>query len=89
MADRVGGHGRRGGDAGVLAVFTGEDFKDVGGNPAGWLIKEPQRRAECASRSARSWRMARCAMLGDAYAAVIAETYAQARDARTGWPRIR
>jgi len=23
---------------GVLAVFTGEDFKDVGGNPAGWLI---------------------------------------------------
>jgi hypothetical protein len=32
---------------GVLAVFTGEDFKDVGGNPAGWLIKsrngEPMR----------------------------------------------
>lgn len=23
---------------GVLAIFTGEDFKDVGGNPAGWLI---------------------------------------------------
>ena len=36
---------------GVLAVFTGEDFVDVGGNPAGWLInsrngdpmKEPKR----------------------------------------------
>ncbi len=32
---------------GVLAVFTGEDFKDVGGNPAGWLINsrngEPMR----------------------------------------------
>ena len=23
---------------GVLAVFTGEDFTEVGGNPAGWLI---------------------------------------------------
>ena len=23
---------------GVLAVFTGEDFASVGGNPAGWLI---------------------------------------------------
>ena len=36
---------------GVLAVFTGEDFVEVGGNPAGWLInsrdgtpmKEPKR----------------------------------------------
>ena len=36
---------------GVLAVFTGEDFTEVGGNPAGWLInsrdvepmKEPKR----------------------------------------------
>ncbi|MGB2408779.1 MAG: xanthine dehydrogenase family protein molybdopterin-binding subunit, partial [Paracoccaceae bacterium] len=36
---------------GVLAVFTGDDFVDVGGNPAGWLInsrdgepmKEPKR----------------------------------------------
>ena len=23
---------------GVLAVFTGDDFAEVGGNPAGWLI---------------------------------------------------
>ncbi|MEQ8365379.1 MAG: xanthine dehydrogenase family protein molybdopterin-binding subunit, partial [Roseicyclus sp.] len=32
---------------GVLAVFTGEDFAEVGGNPAGWLINsrngEPMR----------------------------------------------
>ena len=36
---------------GVLAIFTGEDFAEVGGNPAGWLInsrdgepmKEPKR----------------------------------------------
>jgi aerobic carbon-monoxide dehydrogenase large subunit len=36
---------------GVLAIFTGEDFSEVGGNPAGWLInsrdgepmKEPKR----------------------------------------------
>ena len=36
---------------GVLAIFTGADFADVGGNPAGWLInsrdgtpmKEPKR----------------------------------------------
>ncbi|MGB0506808.1 MAG: xanthine dehydrogenase family protein molybdopterin-binding subunit, partial [Pikeienuella sp.] len=36
---------------GVLAIFTGEDFVEVGGNPAGWLInsrdgepmKEPKR----------------------------------------------
>ncbi|MCY4179280.1 MAG: xanthine dehydrogenase family protein molybdopterin-binding subunit, partial [Litoreibacter sp.] len=36
---------------GVLAVLTGEDFVEVGGNPAGWLInnrngtpmKEPKR----------------------------------------------
>ena len=36
---------------GVLAVFTGADFAEVGGNPAGWLInsrdgepmKEPKR----------------------------------------------
>ena len=23
---------------GVLAIFTGDDFTEVGGNPAGWLI---------------------------------------------------
>ena len=46
---------------GVLAVFTGEDFKDVGGNPAGWLINSRDG-SRCANPSARCWRMAKCAM---------------------------
>jgi carbon-monoxide dehydrogenase large subunit len=65
---------------GVLAVFTGEDFKDVGGNPAGWLIK---------SRDGTPMREPKRPVLahgkvrhvGDAYAAVVAETLTQARDA--------
>ncbi len=65
---------------GVLAVFTGEDIKDVGGNPAGWLINsrngEPMRdpkRPVLAHGKVRH--------VGDAYAAVVAETYMQAKDA--------
>ena len=65
---------------GVLAVFTGEDFKDVGGNPAGWLIKsrngEPMREPK---RPVLAYGKVR--HVGDAYAAVIAETYQQAKDA--------
>jgi carbon-monoxide dehydrogenase large subunit len=65
---------------GVLAVFTGEDFKDVGGNPAGWLInsrdgtpmREPKRPVLAHGKVRH---------VGDAYAAVVAETLAQARDA--------
>lgn len=65
---------------GVLAVFTGEDFKDVGGNPAGWLVhsrdgspmKEPKRPVLAHGKVRH---------VGDAYAAVIAETAQQARDA--------
>jgi carbon-monoxide dehydrogenase large subunit len=65
---------------GVLAVFTGEDFAEVGGNPAGWLIhsrdgapmREPKRPVLAHGKVRH---------VGDAYAAVIAETYAQARDA--------
>ena len=65
---------------GVLAVFTGEDFKDVGGNPAGWLInsrdgtpmREPKRPVLAHGKVRH---------VGDAYAAVVAETAAQARDA--------
>jgi len=65
---------------GVLAVFTGEDFVDVGGNPAGWLInsrngepmKEPKRPVLAHGKVRH---------VGDAYAAVIAETVEQARDA--------
>ena len=65
---------------GVLAVFTGADFADVGGNPAGWLInsrdgtpmKEPKRPVLAHGKVRH---------VGDAYAAVIAETELQARNA--------
>ena len=65
---------------GVLAVFTGEDFAAVGGNPAGWLInsrdgtpmREPKRPVLAHGKVRH---------VGDAYAAIIAETYQQARDA--------
>jgi len=65
---------------GVLTIFTGEDFVDVGGNPAGWLInsrdgtpmKEPKRPVLAHGKVRH---------VGDAYAAVIAETAEQALDA--------
>ncbi|MEM8657876.1 MAG: xanthine dehydrogenase family protein molybdopterin-binding subunit [Pseudomonadota bacterium] len=65
---------------GVLATFTGDDFAEVGGNPAGWYIesrdgtpmKEPKRPVLAHGKVRH---------LGDAYAAVIAETYEQAKDA--------
>ncbi|MDD9921661.1 MAG: xanthine dehydrogenase family protein molybdopterin-binding subunit [Boseongicola sp.] len=65
---------------GVVAVFTGEDFVEVGGNPAGWLVhsrdgepmKEPKRPVLAHGKVRH---------VGDAYAAVIAETPEQARDA--------
>lgn len=65
---------------GVLAIFTGDDFAEVGGNPAGWLInsrdgepmKEPKRPVLAHGKVRH---------VGDAYAAVIAETVQQARDA--------
>lgn len=65
---------------GVLAVFTGEDFVEVGGNPAGWYIE---------SRDGTPMREPKRPVLAhgkvrhvdDAYAAVVAETYEQAKDA--------
>lgn len=65
---------------GVLAIFTGEDFVEVGGNPAGWLInnrdgtpmKEPKRPVLAHGKVRH---------VGDAYAAVIAETLEQAQAA--------
>jgi carbon-monoxide dehydrogenase large subunit len=65
---------------GVLAVFTGADFADVGGNPAGWLInsrdgepmKEPKRPVLAHGKVRH---------VGDAYAAIVAETEEIARDA--------
>ena len=65
---------------GVLAVLTGEDFVNMGGNPAGWLIqsrggeamKEPKRPVLAHGKVRH---------VGDAYAMVVAETLSQARDA--------
>ena len=65
---------------GVLAIFTGDDFTEVGGNPAGWLINsrdgtpmhEPKRPVLAHGKVRH---------VGDAYAAVIAETKEQAMDA--------
>lgn len=65
---------------GVLGVFTGEDFKDVGSNPAGWLIHsrdgspmhEPKRPVLAYGKVRH---------VGDAYACVVAETLQQAKDA--------
>tara|TARA_R110002124_G_scaffold19331_1_gene77663 strand:+ start:951 stop:3329 length:2379 start_codon:yes stop_codon:yes gene_type:complete len=65
---------------GVLAVFTGEDFVEVGGNPAGWLInsrdgtpmREPKRPVLAHGKVRH---------VGDAYGAVIADTPEQAKDA--------
>ncbi|SEW17050.1 carbon-monoxide dehydrogenase large subunit [Cognatiyoonia koreensis] len=65
---------------GVQTIFTGDDFVDVGGNPAGWLInsrdgepmKEPKRPVLAHSKVRH---------VGDAYAAVIADTFEQAEAA--------
>jgi carbon-monoxide dehydrogenase large subunit len=65
---------------GVLAVMTGADFAEVGGNPAGWYInsrdgstmKEPKRPVLAHGKVRH---------VGDAYAVVVAETLEQARDA--------
>ncbi len=71
---------RAAGMPGVLAIFTGEDFKDVGGNPAGWLINsrngEPMREPKRPVLAHGKVRH-----VGDAYAAVVASTYNQAKDA--------
>ncbi len=65
---------------GVLGVFTGEHFKDVGGLPCGWLInsidgtpmKEPKHPILADGK-------VRC--VGDRIALVVAETLEQARQA--------
>ncbi|SET90377.1 xanthine dehydrogenase family protein molybdopterin-binding subunit, partial [Oceanicella actignis] len=65
---------------GVLRVFTGEDFKDVGGLPCGWQVtdkhgqpmKEPPHPVLAQGKVRH---------VGDPVAAVVAETRAQARAA--------
>jgi len=65
---------------GVLAVFTGADFREVGGLPCGWLItsidgspmKEPKHPILCDDKAL---------YVGDAVALIVAETYEQAKAA--------
>ena len=65
---------------GVLAVFTGADFAAVGGNPAGWLIQS--RNGEAMKEPKRPvLAHGKVRHVGDAYAAVIAETPEIARSA--------
>jgi carbon-monoxide dehydrogenase large subunit len=65
---------------GVIGIFTGRDFEAVGGIPCGWCVtdrqgnpmKEPKHPVLAHGKVRH---------VGDPYAAVVAETYAQARDA--------
>jgi len=65
---------------GVLGVYTGADFRNVGGLPCGWLInnvdgtpmKEPKHPILCDDK---------VLYVGDAVALVVAETLQQAKDA--------
>jgi len=67
---------------GVLGVFTGADFRNVGGLPCGWLItsldgtpmKEPKHPILCDDKAL---------YVGDAVTLVVAETYEQAKAAAT------
>jgi aerobic carbon-monoxide dehydrogenase large subunit len=65
---------------GVLKVFTGEAFKDIGGIPCGWQITDrfgqPMQEPKHPVLAHGKVRH-----VGDPIAAVVAETYAQARDA--------
>ena len=79
---RIGGIDTSAAEAmpGVLRVFTGADFAEVGGMPPGWLVT---------SRDGNPMSEPRHPILahgkvrhvGDPVAAVVAETLAQARDA--------
>src|SRR5687768_9547645 len=65
---------------GVLKIFTAQDFEGVGGVPCGWLVtdrfgqpmKEPKHPVLAEGKVRH---------VGDPVAAVVAETWAQARDA--------
>ncbi|MFQ6549108.1 xanthine dehydrogenase family protein molybdopterin-binding subunit [Aestuariibius sp. 2305UL40-4] len=65
---------------GVVRVFTGKDFEGVGSIPCGWLITdrfgEPMQEPPHPVLAQGKVRH-----VGDPIAAVVAETYAQARDA--------
>jgi carbon-monoxide dehydrogenase large subunit len=65
---------------GVVRIFTGEDFASVGGIPCGWQVTD---RHGQAMKEPRHPILAhgKVRHVGDPIAAVVAETYGQARDA--------
>ena len=65
---------------GVLRVFTGDDFRDAGSLPCAWA---PVSRDGSAQQEPRHPILAEGVVchVGEAIAGVVAETYAQARDA--------
>ena len=65
---------------GVIRIFTGEDFKDIGGVPCGWQVtgRDGNPMAEPKHPVLAHGKVRH---VGDPIAAVVAETLAQARDA--------
>ncbi|WP_166415868.1 xanthine dehydrogenase family protein molybdopterin-binding subunit [Cochlodiniinecator piscidefendens] len=65
---------------GVVRIFTGADFESVGGIPCGWQITD--RFGEVMQEPAHPvLAQGKVRHVGDPIAAVVAETYEQARDA--------
>ncbi len=65
---------------GVVRVFTGADFAEVGGIPCGWQITD--KHGEVMQEPAHPvLAQGKVRHVGDPYAAVVAETLDQARDA--------
>jgi aerobic carbon-monoxide dehydrogenase large subunit len=68
---------------GVLRVFTGEDFKEVGGIPCGWQVTDRFGKPMAEPRHP-VLAHGKVRHVGDPIAAVVAETLAEARDAAEG-----
>jgi len=65
---------------GVIRIFTGKDFEGVGGLPCGWQVTD--RFGEVMQEPGHPvLARGKVRHVGDPIAAVVAETYAQARDA--------
>jgi carbon-monoxide dehydrogenase large subunit len=65
---------------GVLRIFTGEDFKDVGGLPCGWLVTDRFGKPMLEPKHP-VLAHGKVRHVGDPIVAVVAETLGQARDA--------
>ena len=65
---------------GVLRIFTGEDFKDVGGMPCGWLVTDRFGKPMLEPKHP-VLAHGKVRHVGDPIVAVVAETLAEARDA--------